>query len=135
MEEDEEFGIRAVEDLLTDFLQLCHITIRNVISLDTNGSGDSDDDAHDTVHTTIHSGDAVEKASAALKKGPGLGQFMAVLTTMQSTVEKVKEADDSSSESSQEDSDEPFVLKIEDYNTPLQLVYHLLLRNTQVKHR
>ena len=129
LEEDEEFGIRAVEELLTDFLQLSHITIRNIISLDTNSDSD-DEGCHDTVHATIHS-ESGDKA-AALKKNPGLGQFMAVLSTMQSTVEKVKEADESSSESSQEDSDEPFVLKIEDYKVELQLVYHLLLRNTEV---
>ena len=56
----EEVGIRAVEDLLTDFLQLCHVTVGNIISLDTGigGGGDSDDDTHDTVHTTIHAGEA-----------------------------------------------------------------------------
>ncbi len=40
--------------------------------------------------------------------------------------------EDSSSISSQEDSDEPFELKVEEYSTSLQLVYHLLLRNTEV---
>ena len=44
----------------------------------------------------------------------------------------VKEVEDSSSISSQEDSDEPFELKVEEYSTSLQLVYHLLLRNTEV---
>ena len=44
----------------------------------------------------------------------------------------MKEVEDSSSISSQEDSDEPFELKVEEYSTSLQLVYHLLLRNTEV---
>ena len=68
-----------------------------------------------------------------MKKGPGLGQFMAVLTTMQSTAEKVKEVEDSSSISSEEGNDEPFELRVEDYPVPLQLVYHLLFRNTEVR--
>jgi len=57
---------------------------------------------------------------------------MAVLSTMQTAAEKVKEVEDSSSISSQEDADEPFELKLDDYPIPLQLSYHLLLRNTEV---
>lgn len=44
----------------------------------------------------------------------------------------MKEVEDSSSISSQEESDEPFELKVDEYSVPLQLVYHLLLRNTEV---
>ena len=64
----------------------------------------------------------------------GLGQFMAVLTTMQPAVaDRAKDNEESSSESSGEDNDgEPFVLRIEEYPVPLQLVYHLLVRNTKV---
>ncbi len=40
--------------------------------------------------------------------------------------------EDSSSISSQEDSHEPFELCVSDYTIPLQLVYHLLMRNTEV---
>ncbi len=35
LEEDEEFGIRAVEELMTDFLQLSHGTIRNILPQDS----------------------------------------------------------------------------------------------------
>ena len=31
LEDEEEVGIRAVEELLTDFLQLCHGTIRRAL--------------------------------------------------------------------------------------------------------
>ena len=34
LDEDEEFGIRAVEELMTDFLQLCHSTVRNILPQD-----------------------------------------------------------------------------------------------------
>ena len=52
----------------------------------------------------------------------GLGQFMAVLTTMQPAVAKdAKDNEETSSESSGEDNDgEPFVLRIEEYPVPLQ---------------
>ncbi len=134
LEEDEEAGIRAVEELLTDFMQMVHIMVENVIPVDTNFGGDDDDDGMDPNNATIHSGDALGEKSggggpATMKKATGLSQFMAVLTTMQSTgMDRSRDADDSDSTSSQEDSDEPFVLKVEEYPIPLQLVYHLLLR-------
>eukprot|EP00094_Tigriopus_californicus_P000131 TCALIF_00127-PA protein Name:"Similar to UNC79 Protein unc-79 homolog (Homo sapiens)" AED:0.02 eAED:0.04 QI:0/0/0/0.66/0.5/0.33/3/0/2591 len=129
--EDEELGIRVVEELLTDLLQLIHVTIKNVIPLDVND--DSDEDMAEPSNFTVNSGaDLDPRAASAMKKGPGLGQFMAVLTTMQSSAEKVKEVDDSSSVSSQEENEEPFELHIDDYAIPLQVVYHLLLRNTEI---
>ena len=70
--------------------------------------------------------------NAMLKKGPGLGGFMAVLTTMQSTVEKPRELEESSSESDAEGSEEDFVVHPEDYPINLQLVYHLLVRNAEI---
>lgn len=59
---------------------------------------------------------------------------MAALTSMQPAVaDRAKDNEETSSESSGEDTDgEPFVLKIEEYSVPLQLVYHLLVRNTEV---
>ena len=58
---------------------------------------------------------------------------MAVLTTMQSTVEKPAAIEDSDSESSQEGNEEDFDTSvIEEYNVPLQLVYHLLVRNSEL---
>ena len=54
------------------------------------GGEDSDEDASEANQGTTHSMDNMDpKAVNALKKGPGLGQFMAVLATMQSTAEKV----------------------------------------------
>ncbi len=107
LEEDEEIFIHAVEELLTDLLQLCHGTIRNVIARDpvvlpmTTASDDIDDHddddggggiGDDSVQRTVHTVNEMDpKAMVAMKKGPGLGQFMAVLATMQSTAEKVKE--------------------------------------------
>ena len=52
LEEDEELGIRAVEEMLTDFMQMTHIMLGNVIpkpkaaddSTAVGGGGDEDDD-------------------------------------------------------------------------------------------
>lgn len=136
LDDDDEIGIRAVEELLTDFMQMAHIMIENVIPVDTNAPGDADEDGLDPNNATIHSGDLDTKSGGGgeekkpmTKKPTGLSQFMAVLTTMQSTgMDRSRDNEDSSSVSSQEDSDEPFVLKIDEYPVPLQLVYHLLLR-------
>ena len=53
---------------------------------------------------------------------------MAVLANVQpAAADRAKDNEETSSESSGEDNDgEPFVLKIEEYPVPLQLVYHLL---------
>ena len=56
---------------------------------------------------------------------------MAVLTTMQSTVEKTRELEETTSESSLDGADEEFVVKIDEYPIPLQLVYFLLARNAE----
>lgn len=56
---------------------------------------------------------------------------MAVLATMQSTVEKTRELEETTSESSLDGTDEEFVVKIEEYPIPLQLVYFLLVRNAE----
>ena len=56
---------------------------------------------------------------------------MAVLTTMQSTVEKTRELEETTSESSLDGTDEEFVVKIEEYPIPLQLVYFILIRNSE----
>ena len=53
-------------------------------------------------------------------------------STFHTHTRQVKEVEDSSSISSQEDSDEPFELKVDEYPVPLQMVYHMLLRNTEV---
>ena len=58
---------------------------------------------------------------------------MAVLTTMQSTVEKPHAAEESDSESSQEGNDDDFDTSvIDEYSVQLQLVYHLLVRNSEL---
>ena len=59
---------------------------------------------------------------------------MAVLANVQpAAADRAKDNEETSSESSGEDNDgEPFVLKIEEYPVALQLVYHLLVRNTEV---
>jgi hypothetical protein len=137
LEDDELFGINAVEELLTDFLQLTHAVIRDVLPKDPEPADYDEDNENNYTQTANTATGAApdidgKMANMALKKGPGLGQFMAVLSTMQTAAEKVKEVEDSSSISSQEDSDEPFELKLDDYPVSLQLSYHLLLRNTEV---
>ena len=58
---------------------------------------------------------------------------MAVLTTMQSTVEKPHATEESDSESSQEGNDDDFDTSvIDEYSVQLQLVYHLLVRNSEL---
>ena len=58
---------------------------------------------------------------------------MAVLTTMQSTVEKPHAMEESDSESSQEGNDDDFDTSvIDEYSVQLQLVYHLLVRNSEL---
>ena len=114
-------GISLVEELLTDFFQLIHASIKNIVPQeeeeeDEKSGGHSED-------KTLN-----DAKNAMLKKGPGLGGFMAVLTTMQSTVEKPRELEESSSESDPEGSEEDFVVHPEDYPVNLQLVYHLLVR-------
>ena len=47
---------------------------------------------------------------------------MAVLSTLQSTVEKPSHMEESDSESSHEGGDEDFEVKVEEYDIPLQLV-------------
>ena len=57
---------------------------------------------------------------------------MAVLSTLQSTVEKPSYMEESDSESSHEGGDEDFEVKVEEYGIPLQLVYHILVRNSEL---
>ena len=114
-----------VEELLTDFFQLIHASIKTIVpkeeSNDAEDNGGSSDDKS-----------LAESRNAMLKKGPGLGGFMAVLTTMQSTVEKPRELEESSSESELDGSEEEFVVHPEDYPTNLQLIYYLLIRNAEI---
>ena len=131
--EEDEDGITFLEDLLIDYLQLAHTAVRNVINLDP--CNESDDDVQDTVQSSSDPENTKEKSSNILKKGPGLGGFMAVLTTMQSTVEKTKEhLDDTSSESSSnEDEDEKeYYPDVNDFDVSVQLVYHLLQLNADL---
>ena len=51
---------------------------------------------------------------------------MAVLSTLQSTVEKPSHMEESDSESSHEGGDEDFEVKVEEYDIPLQLVKYIL---------
>ena len=60
---------------------------------------------------------------------------MAVLTTMQSTVEKTRELEETTSESSLDGTDEEFVVKIEEYPIPLQLVYFILTFKLEIRER
>merc|ERR1719192_1964808 len=57
---------------------------------------------------------------------------MACLATLQSTVEKPKELEESSSDDSVDGTEEEFEFKPEDYSVNLQLVYHLLVRNAEI---
>ena len=57
---------------------------------------------------------------------------MAVLSTLQSTVEKPSHMEESDSESSHEDGDVDFEVKVDEYGIPLQLVYHILVRNSEL---
>ena len=57
---------------------------------------------------------------------------MAVLSTLQSTVEKPAYREESDSESSNEPYDEDFEVKVDEYEIPLQLVYHTLVRNSEL---
>ena len=117
-------GISLVEELLTDFFQLIHASIKNIVPQEEeDGDEGGGGGGHSSEDKTLN-----DAKNAMLKKGPGLGGFMAVLTTMQSTVEKPRELEESSSESDPEGSEEDFVVHPEDYPVNLQLVYHLLVR-------
>ena len=48
----EDVGVSLVEELLTDFLQLIHATIRNLIPTESGGA-DSDDESERGVQNTI----------------------------------------------------------------------------------
>ena len=116
-------GISLVEELLTDFFQLIHASIKNIVPQEEeDGDEGGGGGGHSSEDKTLN-----DAKNAMLKKGPGLGGFMAVLTTMQSTVEKPRELEESSSESDPEGSEEDFVVHPEDYPVNLQLVYHLLV--------
>ena len=43
LDETEDLGVSLVEELLTDFLQLIHGTIRNLIPAETGGAEDEDE--------------------------------------------------------------------------------------------
>ena len=117
-------GISLVEELLTDFFQLIHASIKNIVPQEEeDGDEGGGGGGHSSEDKTLN-----DAKNAMLKKGPGLGGFMAVLTTMQSTVEKPRELEESSSESDPEGSEEDFVVHPGDYPVNLQLVYHLLVR-------
>ena len=137
-EQADEFNF--IEELLTDFLQLIHGTLKKVIPLETFDDEENGDEANNTVNSGAGGGGGQgggaasgggmdsDTRQAILKKGtPGLGGFMAVLTTMQSTVEKPKQMEESSSESEDGNEDE-FEVKLDNYGIPMQLVYHLLIR-------
>ena len=103
-------------------MQLVHGTIKKLIP--PEDSQDEDGNNEDSNNTLTASGSSVGDANKG-KKGntPGLSQFMAVLTTMQSTVEKPQTMEESDSESSQDGCEEDFDTSvIEEYSVPLQLV-------------
>ena len=117
--------VTIIEELLIDLLQLVHGTIKKLIP--PEDSQDEDGNNEDSNNTLTASGSSVGDANKG-KKGntPGLSQFMAVLTTMQSTVEKPQTMEESDSESSQDGCEEDFDTSvIEEYSVPLQLVSFL----------
>jgi hypothetical protein len=124
--------VTIIEELLTDMLQLVHGTLKKLIPVESNGEEESNEETNTTL--TASGSNEVDTRNAILKKGTpgGLGGFMAVLTTMQSTVEKPPQMEESSSESSLDGNDEDFEVKLDDYGVPLQLVYHLLVRNSEL---
>ena len=81
-------GISLVEELLTDFFQLIHASIKNIVPKEDEGAGDDGSGGGSGSGDGNNDNKLTDAKSAMLKKGPGLGGFMAVLTTMQSTVEK-----------------------------------------------
>ena len=52
LDETEDIGISLVEELLTDFLQLIHGTIRNLIPAESGGA-DSEDENDRAVQNTV----------------------------------------------------------------------------------
>ena len=52
LDETEDIGISLVEELLTDFLQLVHGTVRNLIPIESGGA-DSDDENDRAVQNTV----------------------------------------------------------------------------------
>ena len=129
MEENPEHNddVSAIEALLTDMMQLIHATLKKLMVIEV-----ANDDKNDDHTTTIGTGDNDAK-NALLRKGPGtgLGGFMAALSALQSTVEKPDKVE-SDDDSSDVGNDEDFEVKVEEYSVPLQLVYHLLVRNSEL---
>ena len=113
--------VTIIEELLIDLLQLVHGTIKKLIP--PEDSQDEDGNNEDSNNTLTASGSSmgglftfsylftfaefntefvyISDTNKDNKKAktPGLSQFMAVLTTMQSTVEKPQTMEESDSES------------------------------------
>ena len=53
LEETDDVGTSLVEELLTDFLQLVHGTIRNIIPIESGAAADSDDESERGVQNTV----------------------------------------------------------------------------------